>query len=50
MAIKQAEPSALAVQQQGHYETDLQYQARGCAHCQENLSSRTLTPCALISS
>ena len=32
LPIDQVEPSALAVQQQGHDQTDLQYQVRGCDH------------------
>ena len=33
------EPSALAVQQQGHDQTDLQYQVRGCGHSKVKIAT-----------
>ena len=54
IAIDLAKPSAFAAQRQGHDQTDLQYQAKGCGHRKvqdsfwQSLSSRTLTSFSLV--
>ena len=37
--LNQVEPSALAAQQEGHDQTDLQYQARGCGHSKVKIAT-----------